>query len=353
MAQLNKLIVVLLLILSLTIPTFAMEPHKEQGVIGLMYHKFEENKYPSTNVKIKEFEKQIRMIRKMNLDFISIEEFDDYVHGMRELHNKRVLLTVDDAWASFYRHAWPILKKEGIPFVLFINTREINSKNRNYMSWAQIREIHESGLGVIGHHSYSHDYMVGWDQDTQRKDLERASQDFMRELGSIPEYFSYPFGEYSLEFKALVKDMGFRLAFGQHSGVMDSFKDKFELPRFPINENWGKMDRFEMVLNTLPMPYIKFLPADKKVSEFNNPPQLEIEFVPGLKNLKNIVCTTNDGDSWPTVPIRFITETRIVIEPLNPYKVRTARINCSFADSPKNFRWLGIQFVLPHIAADK
>ena len=78
MAQLNKLIVVLLLILSLTIPTFAMEPHREQGVIGLMYHKFEENKYPSTNVKIKEFEKQIRMIRKMNLDFISIEEFDEH-----------------------------------------------------------------------------------------------------------------------------------------------------------------------------------------------------------------------------------------------------------------------------------
>jgi hypothetical protein len=183
--------------------------------------------------------------------------------------------------------------------------------------------------------------------------MERASQDFMRELGSIPEYFSYPFGEYSLEFKELVKDMGFRLAFGQHSGVIDSVKDRYELPRFPINENWGKMERFEMVLNTLPMPYIRFLPADKKVSEFNNPPQLEIEFVPGLKNLKNIVCTTNDGDSWPTVPLRFTGENTVVIEPLNPYRVRTARINCSFADSAKKYRWLGIQFVLPHIAADK
>jgi hypothetical protein len=101
------------------------------------------------------------------------------------------------------------------------------------------------------------------------------------------------------------------------------------------------------------MPYKKFLPADKRVSASKNPPQLEIEFVPGLKNLKNIVCTTNDGDSWPTVPLRFIGENLVVIKPLNPYKVRTARINCSFADSTKNFRWLGIQFVLPHIPADK
>jgi peptidoglycan/xylan/chitin deacetylase (PgdA/CDA1 family) len=221
------------------------------------------------------------------------------------------------------------------------------------MTWAQIREIHASGLGVIGHHSYSHDYIVGWDEDRLRNDLERASQDFMRELGSIPEYFSYPFGEYSLEFKNIVKDMGFRLAFGQHSGVMDSRKDRFELPRFPINENWGKAERFEMVLNTLPMPYVKFLPTDKRVTEFNNPPQLEIEFVPGLKNLKHIVCTTNDGDNWPTVPLRFVSENRVVLEPINPYQVRTARINCSFADSAKKFRWLGIQFVLPHIAADK
>jgi peptidoglycan/xylan/chitin deacetylase (PgdA/CDA1 family) len=221
------------------------------------------------------------------------------------------------------------------------------------MTWAQVREIHESGLGVIGHHSYSHDYLMNKSRDEIQNDLWQANKDFQRELGSIPEYFSYPFGEYGLEFKEMVKGMGFRLAFGQHSGVMDSVKDKFELPRFPINENWGKMDRFEMVLNTLPMPYVRFLPADKKVSEFNNPPQLEIEFVPGLKNLKHIVCTTNDGDSWPTVPLRFTGENTVVIEPLNPYQVRTARINCSFADSAKKFRWLGIQFVLPHIAADK
>ena len=348
-----RTLLLLLLFFAINNVALSLEPYQEPGVIGLMYHRFDENKYPSTNVRMRDFENQLKMIRKMKLDFISIEEFDDYVHGHRELYNKRVLLTIDDAYASFYKNAWPILKKEGIPFVLFLNTREINQKNRNYMTWAQVREIHESGIGVIGHHSYSHDYLMNKSRDEIQNDLWQANKDFQRELGAIPEYFSYPFGEYGLEFKEIVKGMGFRLAFGQHSGVIDSVKDRYELPRFPINENWGKMERFEMVLNTLPMPYIHFLPADKKVSEFNNPPQLEIEFVPGLKNLKNIVCTTNDGDSWPTVPLRFTGENTVVIEPLNPYRVRTARINCSFADSAKKFRWLGIQFVLPHIAADK
>jgi peptidoglycan/xylan/chitin deacetylase (PgdA/CDA1 family) len=336
-----------------TTQTHALPPSEEKGVIGLMYHRFEENRYPTTNVRIREFMKQLDAIKKKNLEFINMDQLMDIMEYRLPMDRKRVLLTIDDAYASFYKNAWPILKKEQIPFTLFLNTKEIDQKNRNYMSWEQIRELKASGLATIGHHSYSHDYIVNWDKEEIRKDLLRANADFQRELGYVPVYFSYPFGEYSLEYKELIKELGFKVAFGQHSGVIDTLKDWFELPRFPINENWGKAERFEMVLNTLPMPYLEFLPADKKVSEFKNPPQLEIDFVPGLKNLKNIVCTTNDGDSWPTVPLRFTEQDRVIMEPLNPYRVRTARINCSFADSQKNYRWLGIQFVLPHIPADK
>ena len=32
----------------------------------------------------------------------------------------------------------------------------------------------------------------------------------------------------------------FTFAFGQHSGVIDLNKEKFQLPRFPINENYGE-----------------------------------------------------------------------------------------------------------------
>ena len=38
---------------------------------------------------------------------------------------------------------------------------------------------------------------------------------FKKELERI-QIFSYPFGEYSLEFKEIVKSLGFKYAFGQH-----------------------------------------------------------------------------------------------------------------------------------------
>ena len=37
---------------------------EDKGVIVLMYHRFEENKYPSTNIKITDFIKQINLIKK-------------------------------------------------------------------------------------------------------------------------------------------------------------------------------------------------------------------------------------------------------------------------------------------------
>ena len=45
-----------------------------------MYHRFNENKYPSTNVRMEMFEKQLQMIKELNYDFYDpnklISEFD-------------------------------------------------------------------------------------------------------------------------------------------------------------------------------------------------------------------------------------------------------------------------------------
>ena len=69
----------------------------------------------------------------------------------------------------------------------------------------------------------------------------------------------------------------FKVAFGQHSGVIDINKDKFELPRFPINEKYGNLKRFKSLISYLPLEYKKFKPNEKKLKK-NNPPELIIEF---------------------------------------------------------------------------
>ena len=88
-----------------------------------MYHRFEENKYPSTNIKIEDFKTHIQEIKNLNIDFITLEEFEKFINQNNT--SRKILLTIDDAFSSFYKNAWPILKKDKIPFIIFVNTESI------------------------------------------------------------------------------------------------------------------------------------------------------------------------------------------------------------------------------------
>jgi len=314
----------------------------EKGIITLMYHRFEENKYPSTNIKINDFKKHIELIKNSNIEFINEKTLKEIVLKKKNYTEKKLLLTIDDAFLSFYKNAWPILQKEKIPFILFVNTREINNQHPNYMSWDQIREIHKSNIGVIGGHSFSHEYLAFATEDEIIKDINKSIEDYKRELNFNPEVFSYPFGEYSLEVKNIVKKLGYVIAFGQHSGVVHQRSDLFELPRFPINESYGTLDRFSFLLKTSPLPY-KFFKPDEKLLKTNNPPSIEIEFE---QNVKNINCFTNEGGSWKKSEITYLENNWIRVLLKEKYKPRRGKINCTLKMKDGSWGWLGKQFIV-------
>ena len=198
---------------------------KDLGVLSLMYHRFDENKYPSTNIKMDIFKEQINIIKKNNYSFHKLNDFE--LNFDKPKSNKKILITIDDGFSSFYKNAWPYLKENRIPFILFISTQPIGKYG--YMNWDQIREIEKEDFVYIGNHSHSHDYLVNYEFDKFKKDIDQSIKLFIEELGYNPIFFSYPFGEYSLEQKNYIKEK-FKYAFGQHSGVIDVNKDKLELP---------------------------------------------------------------------------------------------------------------------------
>ena len=314
----------------------------EKGIIALMYHRFEENKYPSTNIRINDFIKHIELMKNSNIEFIDEKTLKEIILKKKNYSEKKILLTIDDAFLSFYKNAWPILQKEKIPFILFVNTREINNRHPNYMSWDQIREIHQSNLGIIGGHSFSHEYLAFATEDEIIKDINKSIEDYKRELNFNPEIFSYPFGEYSLEVKNIVKKLGYVMAFGQHSGVIHQRSDIFELPRFPINESYGTLDRFSFLLNTSPLPY-KFFKPDEKLLKTNNPPNIEIEFE---QDVRNINCFTNEGGSWKKSEITYLDNNWIRVLLKEKYQPRRGKINCTLKMKDGSWGWLGKQFIV-------
>ena len=304
-----------------------------------MYHRFNENKYPSTNVRMEIFEKQMETIKKSNYEFMDPKLFVSQFNIPKK--QKKILITIDDGFKSFYKEAWPYLKKEKIPFILFVSTEPVGK--RGYMNWEEIKEIEKSEFGYIGHHSHTHEYLIDMENSDFINDIETASEIFKKELGYIPEIFSYPFGEYSLFMKKYISE-NFQIAFGQHSGVIDVNKDKFELPRFPINEKYGEMKRFKSLINYYPLEYKSLSPEEKKIDKTSNPPSVIVNFFPEQKNIRNVSCYSNDGGSWKKSDLS-IRNNDLIIKLKKEFLPRRGRINCSLNDNGK-WRWFGTQFVV-------
>ena len=312
---------------------------KDEGILSLMYHRFNENKYPSTNIRMDIFHKQIEIIKNLNYNFydpkLFIEEFN------KPKKEKKILITIDDGFKSFYTEAWPYLKKNKIPFILFVSTEPVGKNG--YMNWDEIKEIDNSEFGQIGHHSHTHEYLIDMSEDEFIDDIETASKIFKNKLGYSPPIFSYPFGEYSLFMKKYISN-NFKIAFGQHSGIIDVNKDKFELPRFPINEKYGELKRFKSLIKYKPLEYKMLKPEEKKLNNKNNPTKLIVKFFKDQKNIQNINCYSNDGGNWNKSNLKF-EKNILTIDFKEPFVPRRGRINCSLNDNG-NWRWFGTQFTI-------
>ena len=285
------------------------------------------------------FDQQMKIITELGYKFYNpkkfLEEFD------RPKKEKKILITIDDGFKSFYNEAWPYLKRNQIPFILFVSTEPVGKNG--YMTWDEIKEIADSNIGFIGHHSHTHKYLIDMSNSEFIKDIEISTKIFKEKLGYVPQIFSYPFGEYSLFMKNYISE-NFKVAFGQHSGVIDINKDKFELPRFPINEKYGELGRFKSLINYFPLEYKSLEPEEKKIDKSNNPPSLIVEFFNEQQNINNINCYSNDGGNWKKSNLIF-KKNKLIINFEDKFLPRRGRINCSLNDNGK-WRWFGTQFVV-------
>ena len=309
----------------------------DMGTLALMYHRFNENKYPSTNIQMNVFKQQIKIIKDDKYNFYDPKEFS--LNFKIPKKEKKILITIDDGFTSFYENAWPFLKENKIPFILFISTEAVG--NFGYMNWNEIREIEKEKFAYIGNHSHSHDYLVDFSEQKFLKDIDKSIEIFRNKLGYNPIFFSYPFGEYSKLIKNYITK-NFKYSFGQHSGVIDVNKDIFELPRFPINEKYGDLERFKFLINLQPLQFKKLLPDEKYISDKNNPPNFSVEFFKDQKNLEKINCFSDEGNKWEK-SYTSINNNILKIKFRDKFLFRRGRINCSLNDSGI-WRWFGVQF---------
>jgi hypothetical protein len=157
--------------------------------------------------------------------------------------------------------------------------------------------------------------------------------------------FAYPFGEASRETIEAVREAGFIAAFGQHSGAIGPEMvrnpiERFYLPRFAFNEQWGEAKRFRQAVNTVPLPVADLTPVDPLVTK-PNPPAFGFTLARPVKGIERIVChASHEG----TGRIERLGDARIEVRFASPFPKGRTRINCTLPAGEGRWHWFGRLF---------
>lgn len=337
-------IFIILKILLISSTSLAQEINKTQiqdvnYVSVLMYHRFGENKYPTTNIKMDQFSDHIKELMKTKYNVIKIQDGLNAIQNISLVKDRSVIITIDDAYSSVFNNAWPILKKYGLPFTLFVSTDVIDNKTPGYMSWEEIRILRDNGV-TIGSQTKSHPHMHNLSENQIVKELEFSNSRFVKEIGSKPEIFAYPYGEYNLNVVKKIKINGFKAAFGQHSGVAHLSLGLYQLPRFAMNEAYGNMQRFLLAVNAKPMPISDLSPKDPVI--IKNPPFYGFTLSDTIKPKGIVRCFASNGIKSET---KRLGKNRIEVRLEKPFPKGRGRINCTMS-AGERWRWLGRQFII-------
>jgi len=319
-----------------------LPPHV--NACGFLYHRFNESKYPSTNISTALFEEQLIYLIQNNIPVITLGQLLN-LNENKETKNKYVIITIDDAFNSFYKYGFPILKKYGVKGTLFINTETVGSGD--YLGWNELQDLLEYGI-EIGNHTHSHDYFLNIDDsrrsDIFKSDVQKAQKLIKERLNFEPMVFAYPYGEYDLEMQKVIRDLGFRIATAQNSGVISNHSDPLALPRFPMTDNYGKLESFKEKVRMNPLPVVKVLP--NRTIPFENPPTLNIQFMNQNFDLERLQCFIQGSEC----KIKILDKQLISIQitAIGPLKNRRHLYTITIPDKQTSeWYWFSHQWVFP------
>lgn len=233
----------------------------------LLYHHISSTMPRSTSLTAQEFEGHLAYLKDNGYTIVDLASAIDSVQQGTSLPDKAIAITFDDAWRDIYVQGFPLLKKYDYPFTVFVNTDPVDQKNRHTMTWDMLRDLKNQGV-TLANHTRDHDYLVRkplYDEQWLKQameNIEYAQKRLTQELGPVPKWLAYPYGEYNDLLKETLKDKGY-IAFGQQSGGVAQFSDWQALPRFPAAGRYSNLKTLKTKLASQPFP--------ANYSEFSDP----------------------------------------------------------------------------------
>ena len=226
-------------------------------VIILGYHRFEKTVHrPDTEMTPEMFENQMKELKEKNVPVIGMQDFLAWKRGEKNIPPRAAVVTFDDGWKSQYEVGWPIMKKYGYPFTLFIYTEGV--KGMHYgggaaMSWEMLAELRDAGVDIQAHSATHQDLRKPYDklqkkrlnpdeyQQFLNREVIESKQLLESKLGIKVNCFAVPFGYINDQVREFIKKAGYEAVFTVYGQRLTYGAPNDSLGRYLLEGNKPKV----------------------------------------------------------------------------------------------------------------
>ncbi|MDB6022725.1 MAG: Polysaccharide deacetylase [Pedosphaera sp.] len=217
----------------------------------LMYHSISDGSednvspYYRTTTSPRVFAEQMMLLRDEGFRAVSLRQGRELLRRGRTDADKAVAVTFDDGFRDFYSQGFPVLRQHGFSATMFLPTAFIGNevcrfKERECMTWGEVRELHRAGI-EFGSHTVHHPKLYELDFTQIRTELEVSKSVIEEKLGAAISSFAYPYAFPSADrpfvetLTGLLKGAGYECNATTRIGRVRVDDDPFTLKRLPVN----------------------------------------------------------------------------------------------------------------------
>jgi len=234
-------------------------------VIIFCYHRLVDKiRYPGTEITPAAFEAQMKELKDRGITVISMQDLLAWKRGEKSIPPRCAVVTFDDGWKSQYEVAWPIMKKYGYPFTMFIYTEGVRGGSLGggeAITWEQLADMRDNGVDIEAHTATHQDLREGHNimlaapggkrtrtkltgpqyEQWVQNEVVGCKQLLEQRLGIKVNCFAVPFGNYNEHVKELARNAGYEAMFTVYGQPITYTSPLDSIGRYAIEANKPKV----------------------------------------------------------------------------------------------------------------
>ncbi len=221
-------------------------------------------RYPGTEITPAAFEAQMKELKDRGITVIPMQDLLAWKRGEKNIPPRCAVITFDDGYKSQYEVAWPVMKKYGYPFTMFIYTEGVRGGalgGGGAITWEQLADMRDNGVDIEAHSATHQDLREGhtirlvgpggkktatkltgpqYEQWLQNE-VVGSKQLLEQRLGIKVNCFAVPFGNYNDHVKELARNAGFEAMFTVYGQPITFTSAMDSIGRYAIEANKPKV----------------------------------------------------------------------------------------------------------------